>query len=61
MAHHQYLRAWLTSFTTNERGASLVEYAPLVALLAVVVIGGVTLLGSTAEDTFSDVTDSITT
>lgn len=61
MAQYQYLKAWLTSFTTNERGASLVEYALLVALIAVVVIGAVTLLGSTAEDTFSDVAGSIAT
>jgi pilus assembly protein Flp/PilA len=61
MAQYQYLKAWLTSFTTNERGASLVEYALLVALIAVVVIGAVTLLGNTAEDTFSDVAGSIAT
>ena len=51
-----YLRA---RFADDERGASLVEYALLVALIAVVVIGAVTLLGTTASDTFSDVSDSL--
>ncbi len=59
MAHYNFLKTWLTSLTKTERGASLVEYALLVALIAVVVIGAVTLLGSTASDTFSDVSDSI--
>lgn len=59
MAQYDYLKTWLTSLTKSERGASLVEYALLVALIAVVVIGAVTLLGTTASDTFSDVSDSI--
>jgi pilus assembly protein Flp/PilA len=54
-----FLKTWLTALTKTERGASLVEYALLVALIAVVVIGAVTLLGSTAEDTFSNVSDSL--
>src|SRR3954465_11649771 len=41
-----YLRA---RFGDTERGASLVEYALLVALIAVVCIAAVTLLGSNAS------------
>jgi pilus assembly protein Flp/PilA len=60
MATFQHLTAWLTArTTTSERGASLVEYALLVALIAVVVIGAVTLLGNTTETTFSNVSDSL--
>lgn len=59
ITQYTFIKSWLTSFTKTERGASLVEYALLVALIAVVVIGAVTLLGSTAEDTFSDVSDSL--
>jgi pilus assembly protein Flp/PilA len=59
ITQYNFLKTWLTSLTKSERGASLVEYALLVALIAVVVIGAVTLLGSTAEDTFSDVSGSI--
>ena len=54
-----FLKTWLTSYTKSERGASLVEYALLVALIAVVVIGAVTLLGGTAEDKFSEVSSSL--
>ena len=36
MAQYDYLKTWLTSLTKSERGASLVEYALLVALIAVV-------------------------
>ena len=57
---YEFLATWLRArFADSERGASLVEYALLVALIAVVVIGAVTLLGTTAEDTFSNVSDSL--
>ncbi len=59
MAQYNFLKTWLTSFAKTERGASLVEYALLVALIAVVVIGAVTLLGNTARDNFSEVSSSI--
>jgi pilus assembly protein Flp/PilA len=39
----------------GERGASLVEYALLVALIAVVCIVAVSLLGSNASNKFSQV------
>lgn len=59
MAQYNFLKAWLTSYARTERGASLVEYALLVALIAVVVIGAVTLLGNTANDKFSEISNSI--
>ncbi len=51
-----YLRA---RFGDTERGASLVEYALLVALIAVVCIAAVTLLGKNASKKFNDVGQSI--
>jgi pilus assembly protein Flp/PilA len=51
-----YLRA---RFGDTERGASLVEYALLVALIAVVCIAAVTLLGSNASSKFNKVGASI--
>lgn len=50
-----YIRARIT----NERGASLVEYALLVALIAVVCIGAVTFLGRAADTKFSSVGNAI--
>ena len=43
----------------SERGASLVEYALLVALIAVVCIVAITFLGQKASSTFSGVGASI--
>jgi pilus assembly protein Flp/PilA len=43
----------------NERGASLVEYALLVALIAVVCIVAITFVGTNASQTFSNVGNSI--
>ena len=46
-------------FTDPERGASLVEYALLVGLIAVVCIGAVTFLGGNAQSKFSSIGSSI--
>lgn len=51
-----YIRA---RFGRDERGASLVEYALLVALIAVVCIVAITILGNNAKSKFSDVGSAI--
>ena len=51
-----YMRALLGR---SERGAALVEYALLVALIAVVCIAAISLLGNSAKSKFSTVGDSI--
>ncbi len=43
----------------GERGASLVEYALLVALIALVCIAAVTLLGGTTASQFSSIADGL--
>ncbi len=51
---------WLrVRFSDNERGAALVEYALLLALIAVVCIVALNALGGQAADKFSTVGDSI--
>ncbi len=55
----QFLSTWITSHIDNERGASLVEYALLVALIAVVTIAAVTALGQSASSKFSEVNSAI--
>lgn len=58
--HWTIFATWLRArFGQDERGASLVEYALLVALIAVVCIGAVTILGGNAESKFSEVGSSI--
>ncbi len=51
---------WLRiRFSDNERGAALVEYALLLALIAVVCIVALTTLGGQASNKFSAVGNSI--
>ena len=59
MTTYQFLSAWITSRIDDERGASLVEYALLVALIAVVCIAAVTALGRSASGKFSQVDSAI--
>ena len=59
MIQYEFLTQWLKSKVESERGASLVEYALLVALIAVVCIGAVTFLGNAAGDEFSTIGSSI--
>ncbi|MDW3218993.1 MAG: Flp family type IVb pilin [Acidimicrobiales bacterium] len=56
---YQFFTAWVTSRIDDDRGASLVEYALLVALIAVVCIAAVTALGSSASGKFSEVESGI--
>ena len=51
---HPSLRAWVGSRFESDRGASLVEYALLLALLAMVCIAAVTALGETTSASFSE-------
>ena len=54
------VQSWfVTRYQSDERGASLVEYALLVALIAVVCIVAISLLGTSAKQKFSDVGNSI--
>jgi pilus assembly protein Flp/PilA len=57
---YEFVAAWTRGrFAKTERGASLVEYALLLALIAVVCIVAVTALGNKAGDKFSSVSGSI--
>lgn len=45
----------LKTRASEEGGATAVEYALMVALIAAVIIGAVTILGQNAEQKFTDV------
>ena len=47
-------------FETDEEGASLVEYALLVALIAVVAIVAITVVGQEVSENFSQIGSSLT-
>jgi Flp pilus assembly pilin Flp len=54
------LRTWLAGFVPapdDERGASLVEYALLVALIAIVCVVAVGVLGDATSTSFSSTAD----
>jgi len=61
MLHYQLMGDWAKAQTQTERGASLVEYALLVALIAVVCITAVSTLGGSINDTFEEIDQELTT
>ena len=57
---YEFLATWLRArFSDSERGASLVEYALLLALIAVVCIVAIGILGDNANSKFGSVGSSI--
>jgi Flp pilus assembly pilin Flp len=53
------MRKRIKSTSKKERGASLVEYALLVALIAIGVLAAVRVAGTTARDTFYKSSEAI--
>jgi pilus assembly protein Flp/PilA len=49
----------IKNFFKDESGASAVEYGLLVALIAVVIIGAVSLLGTNLSTTFTNAANTI--
>ena len=58
--HMDIIRYIQARFTKTERGAALVEYALLLALIAVVCIIALTTLGKGASSKFDTISQSIT-
>ncbi|MBA2283299.1 MAG: Flp family type IVb pilin [Actinomycetota bacterium] len=60
MISYDILATWLRArFGNTEKGASLVEYALLLALIAVVCIAAVTFIGTQADAKFDSVGNSL--
>ena len=60
LTSYEYLAGWLRAKVgESERGASLVEYALLLALIAVVCILAITALGGKASSKFSSIETSL--
>ena len=55
------IQSMVQNFVRDEEGATAVEYALMVALIAVVIIGAVGILGRTLNGTFESVNEQITT
>ena len=55
-----FFASWMRArFADSDRGATMVEYALMVALIAVVCIAAVSLIGNSANSKFSTVGNSI--
>jgi len=59
LTSYEFVSAFLQSRCKTDRGASLVEYALLVALIAVVCIVAVAALGTKTSSMFSTVAGSV--
>ena len=59
MSVFKSLHALLVTRSLDDRGASLVEYALLLALIAMVCIAAVTALGNTTSGAFSEATSML--
>ena len=60
MVSYDFLATWLRArFGDSERGASLVEYALLVALIAAVIVATVVTLGTQIQVAFQTVSDEL--
>lgn len=53
------MSAAVAAVREEERGATAVEYGLIVALIAAVIIGIVTLLGTSVRDNFNDVNNQM--
>ena len=55
----EFVAAWLCPKFASDRGASMIEYALLLALIALICIIALQLLGEEASDRLSDVGSSL--
>jgi pilus assembly protein Flp/PilA len=55
----EFAAAWIRARFGGEEGASLVEYALLLALIAVVCIAAIFLIGTEADKTFDSIGGSL--
>lgn len=53
------MKKFLTKFQAQEQGATAVEYALLVSLIAIVIIGAVTAFGLDLKSIFTNITTQI--
>jgi len=53
------MRGFIARLAVDRQGVTALEYALIAALIAVVIIGGVSLLGSNISSVFSTVANTI--
>jgi pilus assembly protein Flp/PilA len=50
-----FLKAWIATRASEDRGATMVEYGLLVAFIALIALAGVILLGEALDGLFTDI------
>ena len=55
----QMIKAMVRTFIRDEKAATMVEYALMVALIAIIALAAVALLGQNASSTFNTAAQSI--
>lgn len=53
------LREKIRAFFKNEEGASAIEYSIIAALIAVVIVGGATTVGTDIDNVFSSISTAL--
>ncbi|MBE0450528.1 MAG: Flp family type IVb pilin [Clostridia bacterium] len=53
------MKVYAKSFFKKEEGQGMVEYALIIALIAIVVIGALVILGPQIAKIFTDITDGL--
>jgi len=55
-----FLLEWLKTFVVKEEeGQTLIEYALIIVLIAIVVIAGLTILGPTINNVFTNISGTL--
>ena len=59
LTQYNFLNTWMKAHAKTERGAAMVEYALLVALIAIVAIAALRILGEQVSTNFSEIDSSL--
>jgi Flp pilus assembly pilin Flp len=59
MSLFTYLRTYVRSFISNDKGQDLLEYALLVALIAIVCVFAITSTGTSVNDIFAKISEDL--
>ena len=60
LSRRQSLRRWFHQIWREEQGQDIAEYAVMLAVILVIVVGTIRLIGGNANNVFSAVASSIT-
>ena len=59
VAQYDILRTWIKAHAKTERGASIVEYALLIVMIAIVAVASLRVLGESLSEEFSEIESGV--